>query len=332
MIKKLFFVALLLLTPGLAYGLASITLPGQVVPGSSVPAPAAAAGFMTPVLNIDFTSVAGNWPAHNIVQCGASPSVSGQPSTWVFQSFNIPCPQIVNDGGTNALLVQAAAGTPGKAGISWPGLSDVGSPPNTWMPNAFYGRFTFHVDTPTLVQGGTNNWGDVEWWSTAGSCCLTTNLDENMGEATNNSVGQGSGTDTLGGGFWEWTPEGCNPSLRQCNIFGNTFGVNWNLTVYHTIEVLWTTDGSSKVAVCSWLDANGNYNGSAFQGCSSGSLVNSVNYVEHDRVINFDMGEFGGGARASTSNGWIQNYQIWSCPNFISTVCAGAVVDHWPFP
>jgi hypothetical protein len=57
-------------------------------PSSSVPPPAAAAGFTSPVINADFTTPGNFWSntADYITNCGAASSVPNQPSTWHFSN------------------------------------------------------------------------------------------------------------------------------------------------------------------------------------------------------------------------------------------------------
>jgi hypothetical protein len=346
MIKKLLLTAALL-PPGLAYGQVSAPLDPPVIP-----APAAAAGFTTPVMLNNFATVASNWPSQNIVQCGASASVSGQPSTWhfVLQGTNgaASCAHasLVTDsacGNCQALNFKyplsdnssPGSGPRQQEGISWPAFTNGSSTVNTWMPNAFYTKITFRFDANTMIQGGTGSWGDNSWWTTSGTCCaaISTSVDENMGETTDSSLGDGQGSGTLtnfGGGYWEWTNFGCEGSSNTCNLFGYT-NATLNMSVYHTLEFLWTNNGSNSSYVCSWVDANGSYSGPGFQGCSGGSLVNSSNYSEHDRVFNIFMGAFNNDMLYN-ANVYIQDYEVWSCPSFATGTCAGTLVTHWPFP
>jgi hypothetical protein len=84
MIKRLFVTAFLLM-PSLAYGAStSAPLSVEVLPAPVVPALARAVGSTTQVLNADFTSEAYSNLSTFVVNCGASNSVSGDPSGWHF--------------------------------------------------------------------------------------------------------------------------------------------------------------------------------------------------------------------------------------------------------
>jgi hypothetical protein len=281
---------------------------------------------------------ASTWLANNIVQCGATPSTSGNPSTWTFQSYfaansSLPCGRtsIVTDPACNCqvlqfqLLTSDTGGSGYKGALTWPWKGTQGSN-STWLPNAYYAKLTFRYDTQSLIQGGPGHWGDNSWFSTPGDGGHSTWLDENIGENTNNTLGDGQNTGTLtqfGGGYWEWyVPGGGN------NLFGG-YNPTLNMSIYHTIEVLWTNNGSSSAYVCEWLDANGNYTGPGYLGCNGGSLVNSVNYSEHDRIMAITLGAFGG-AITNTATAYIQDYEVWVCPSFISSTCSSTVIASWP--
>src|SRR5712671_1773582 len=309
MIKKLLFM-IALLAPGLAYGVdPSADLSVRIVPPGSppaVPAPAAAAGFTNPVVQADFTTGSGFWstPANYIVECGAAASTPQVPATWHFHvgltfGGGLPCARanIVSDGGLSALQVKVLRGDPGdgshgRGGLIFPALWGEQNGNSNWMPNAYYIRLTFRFDSQTLTQGGPGAYGDDEFWSTGGSYPgVTTWVDLNVGETQNDNVGN---LVRFAGGYWEWQSGGCQGPPFICNLFGTHDPPRFDMTQYHTIEMLWTSDGSSIAASCEWLDANGNYNGPGFLGCGSGSYVNGSNYSEHSRIYYLDMGKVGG--------------------------------------
>jgi hypothetical protein len=340
MIKKFFLMAALL-TPGLAYGDASNTLNGpQVNPaGSDPPAPATAAGFTTPVMKVDFTTVDSTWPANNIVECGASESVGGQPSGWHFHivapgNISLPCARatIVTDtaagpsGSHQALQFQYLTTDPpangSGANLSWPykGFNGNAGP---WMPDAYYAKIVFRWDAQTVYQNGNSDDG---WWSTSASTGLSTWADLNMGETTYGGA-TSAGHNSWGGGYWEWVTGGCSPgspSPPHCNLFAGVTSPVIDFTTYHTFEFLWTQDGSANAAECYWMDG-------VLQNCGSGSFVNSVNYSEHDRIINWAMGvTYNTSNLSNNATGYIQDYEVWSCPGFATGTCAGTVISHWP--
>src|SRR5215471_12907651 len=123
--------------------------------GGGVPIPATAAGFTTPALKVDFTAVASTWPNSNIVECGASESVGGSPSSWHFHvtapgNVGLPCARtsIVTDtaagpsGSHQALRFQYLTSDPAPssggqgAQFSWPQKPFIGNS-GPWMPNGY---------------------------------------------------------------------------------------------------------------------------------------------------------------------------------------------------
>ena len=315
--KKLFFIAALL-APGLTYG-ADISAPlsGQVVSAgstSAVPAPAAAAGFTTQVLNADFTSAAWANPANYVVSCGATQSVSNQPSTWHFYSglafgSALPCSRtsIMTDPvfGNQTLRFQYLVSdyqTTYDGWLSFP--SNFGK--TGLLPNELYTRIVWRSDAGTINQQGGSNVGHLAYWSTTMSYRTPKYWnDENFKESFANLQWKNS--------LWEW-PE----QLVVSNSLQTV-----DMTQYHTMESLVTSDENTNVYECTWLDGT-------FIDCIHQSFIHSQTYSEHNRAVILALGVYGQ-PPVSNMTAYIKSIEIYSCPNFATSTCPGTMVTTWPF-
>jgi hypothetical protein len=301
--------------------------------GSSggVPAPAQAAGFTTPVLQADFTVPGNFWSntANYITNCGAADSVSGQPSTWHFTNsqwapaFNtLPCSRtsIMTDptyGGQvlNQLLKPTDTYTDSNGQTQCGGALEFPahtSQHGTFLPISYYIQFVFRGDAGTVQYTGST-WGHPSWWSHTVDWQSPSYVDNNDWELMINGPSR-----WFCGDYQEW-PEGYQTNSGGCTAPGTP-----DITQYHTLEVLYTSDGSTKAAQCEWLDG-------ALQWCNAGSFAHSTTYAEKDKTWDSSLTTYGG-LTLVDENLYFKSIMIFSCANVGTSTCFGTVIDHWPFP
>lgn len=329
MIKNLFF-AVTLLMPALAYGASgSANLTILVVPasGAGVPGPAAAAGFTTQALNADFTSPAYSNKATFINECGATATLRFYWSRFL-STTGLSCNDIavVSDGGSLPQVFTISyppsewmtGGDTGAANLNYPGYAyQPGIPCAVWpagcFPIEFYIESVFRTSEASWHQPGTighmyldtigrnikpdhtypaNNWFEWIAWET------TQPPDPNFGAGMADAFNFGPVT------FW-----------------------NMDATQYHKVGVLVTSDESTNIWKCTWVD-------DAFQVCQGfpqpGAQV--TNYTQHDNDISIGFGTFNNVAPTVPIQLWFQYIKIWTCSGYQTGGCAGPMVDHWPYP
>jgi hypothetical protein len=334
MIKQLFFTAVLL-APSIAYaGNPSADLSVQIVPppppNPVVPPQAAAAGFTTPVVQADFTVPGNFWSntANYITNCGAPNSVSGQPSTWHFTyvqwsvGTKLPCSRtaITTDPtfGGQVLNEQMQIGDFGTQGVALE-FPAVVNQLGTWLPNGYYIKIVARCDAG-CVQNSGGVQGHVAFWSHTVNYSDASTVDNDDWETFLNLP-----RFYYCGQINEWPgPKGDYsvpyfPNGTICSAQGTP-----DFTQYHTIEALYTSDGSTKTEQCVWLDGT-------LLKCSGGSFVHSTSYAEKDRAWDSAIATYGGNPNFD-ENLYIKSIAIFSCANAGKSTCPGTVVDHWPFP
>jgi hypothetical protein len=255
MIKKLFFMAALL-APGLACDAnPSADLSVQIVPAGSppgVPAPALAAGFTTQALNADFTSAAYSNTATYIDNCGATAAKQWYLVSFSAQPSGIPCSEtvITTDGGMNALLIT----TPGNQSqeFQYPGYflkSD-----GLGFPNEAYIEINFRTTAATMAQDGSAPyWSSIIdlWFLGRGVTSSGTYPPNTWNEIDFLEViGPAGQANNWGAGMIEWG--GGSACGGDCYT-GLTRGTT-DLTQYHTLGMLLTSDESSAVWRCLFMD------------------------------------------------------------------------------
>jgi hypothetical protein len=325
--------ALLVLVPVAYAGNPSADLSVQVVPPApAVPAPAAAAGFSTLALNADFTSSAYSNPATFVSECGATATQRWH-WTYPYNSGPLNCNDIsvVSDG-------------------SLPQVLHVKFPPNEWSTASNHQQGIFQF--PSI--GYTNNPPCV----IVAPCYPIETYVEIMYRTSSSSWAQSNGVAgyidvyPLGRGF---RADGSFPpndafeadmaevynGMRSTANFGGGFGgiVNgqqhygpvtyWNmdLTQYHKLGFLVTSDGATSAIKCTYLD---NVLVAANNGSSA--CVNDRSYTfsqvasQHDNVIAFFLGTFAGTSTqpAVPVEAWVQYIHIWECSGWATGACPGA--------
>jgi hypothetical protein len=119
----------------------------------------------------------------------------------------------------------------------------------------------------------------------------------------------------------EWTP-GVNTGALKCTPP--------DMTSYHTIEALYTSNETNSYAQCVAVDG-------ASAGCSSESFSFSSNYTEKDRTHFMSMSlvpqKVNGGIQSYPFNMWITHFEMWSCANVgvaSAATCPGTIVTTLP--
>ena len=304
--------------------------------GPSVPAQAAAAGFTAQILKADFTQTTGPWSnaANFMTNCGAANSVPGQPSTWHF-TYNIwptgpslPCDHasiaVDPDFGNRALLLRMtpadyATNNNSNQGddLMFPDYVGHNTGQNTWVPMEQYVKIVWREPASSYNMGGTC--GPISCYGSGVSAPWSAPLSfssENL----------------------DWSEIGGYTSLSTLYFFqtiGNYSGgevdspPGQDVTKYKTIEGLSTSDGSTVLAMCLWVDGN-------WAGCIRGF---SKSYTVRDYItlvaLNINRGPNDPQSMPNELDVYIKSLEWWSCPNYLTANCVGAgfpVVDHWPFP
>jgi hypothetical protein len=348
MIKQLLLTAALL-APGLASGQVSAPLPvdptvvpappGQGLegdPAQDPPAPAAAAGFTNHIIAADFTSPAYSNTASFIVNCGASASVSGQPSTWHYY-----------------LNLGSSSATPGSG---YPGslcgnITMVSDPPYSQVMRLTYPVSQFSSSNNQITMTFPGEYAG----SYAGGQWLPTELYEKIvlrapASSWAQSTPDGSqrtvppGGDTGGQWLFEITSEPYNGKAHATiNSWPGNYqavdpaGVvyNWpggDYTGYQTIEALYTSDESTNLWECVWLNANPTYT-TGFQGCmptyTTGFSV--PNLTKAKNMIEFLVALSNNGTDGDTQ-AFIKSWDVYVCPGSPASTCPGTMITTWPPP
>jgi len=217
----------------------------------TAPAPAVTAGFTTLAANYDFTKpMAADW-----LDCYPNDGKSHQFWAGYWYRTDIPpCNQSIN------LVNDKVAGSqvldmtwkPSFYGMDQ-GYTEIqtashdGSLATDFPPNVYF-ETTYRVETTPNIN--LLNWADVGgsfWgiytWPTVGIAKqlpgLETDITEDHGDFPSY---------VTGGGYFNWAAGGC----PNCGGFGGVSG--FDPRQYHTAGLLVTSDGSTSMAVCGYLD------------------------------------------------------------------------------
>ena len=325
----------------------------RVGPSSTVPAPAAAAGFTNHIVAVDFSSPAYSNPANWLVNCGASTSVSGNASTWhwyIDLNFTGGAPSnmcnnaaMVADPPYAQVLKFTFPISQGQSGgqtenLEFPAPYTGGSYAHQyWLPTEFYVKVVLRVPQSTWIQPDSS----VAYLAVAQA-----------------SVPAGGGVDPN-----QWIDTLVQES--ESNVYGAaSHGVindypgnyyvtdnqyNWpggNYTSYQTIEAVITSDESTAEWECIWLNANSNYT-TGFVGCNQLCISNAVtpsggctpNFTFNiDITKAHDFSFFNGQGMLHELQGndmpvYYKSFDVWTCPGVPGgNTCPGTMITHWPFP
>jgi hypothetical protein len=224
----------------------------------------------------------------------------------------VPCSDstITTDGGSQVLLVQQdKVGTP--LSFLYPGHW---VQPGVFFPNETYIEMTFRTTSQSLVQNGSGPFGSIDWFweSLRGETPPPPSWVEiDFLEIVNTP----HSSPNWGGGLLDWQP---NPNYGPV-----TYGTT-DLTQYHTLGVLVTSDESSNIYKCTFMDGS-------FIGCINQAQGEPRNYVQHNNAVTVWLG-WPGTNYTSPVQVYIKSIKIWECANYQTTGCPGTMVTHWPFP
>ena len=352
MIKKLFYIAALLL-PGLAYGGSpSADLSVQVVPSGagiacdvgpnyagSVPAPAQAAGFTHCALNADFTSAAFSNPNTWLAECGAGPTSNSTYFRLIFADqvhgavTPAPCNRalMINDNGvtvldpqvrpsdfTNNSYTYLAVDWPssewGAVGLSGPGLP-AGGPNGTGLPDTQYVEIVFRTP-PSSWQGFTGDSSVMDFW-----------LDEcnGCGGIGNNGYTSTQPPEPEIDFFETHSAYFSNGQMRlvgfgTCPTDGSSCA-NADVYNYHTYGFLTTSDGVTNLSQCLYID-------NVLSNCSQRS---DYTRYTHGKVLAWWLSPascFGNGFGCLNVNfdTYIKSIRLWECDQYWGQNCFGPLI------
>jgi hypothetical protein len=339
MIKTLFFIMALLL-PGLSYARnPDARFWGQVVPADppsgikcdygpsysgSVPAPAAAAGFTTCALNGDFSKSFFSKISSWLNPCG------GARKKWEFYwEYSIGA----NDGdcsrvgmktdstiGKRVLHLQEQPNDPTAANqqtwaLDWPGRGWAVAHDILLPVYGYYAEITFRFTPASVGEGGAPA-GPLGWWMNqwVNGCCW---VENDFIEGYDGTKGPG--------GQVGW-------AYGSAHYFARWIHFAFDITKYHTLSALVTSDGSTAVAKCMWLDG-------AAQGCTTVPVADS-SYCASDATCVHDVFPQHGGfitvwvGQGSHNRGprnvdmFVQSERVWTCAGYrsASNYCFGSLM------
>jgi hypothetical protein len=295
MIKKLFFMAALLV-PGLANGAdPSATLPVQIVPSQAIPAGAQRAGFTTLAFSSDFTqpfyATQSNW-----LDCAGASSPQWY-RAWIGfgTSLNAPCSATTQQ-------FDSVAGGP-VLQIHWQDSYYTGlqvertviqtvnnsGTGNRIPPNAYFeviARYDVPATNTTMdlwsyTVDSSIEWDGIEAW-------FPPNFGGDAAATYHNNAGA---TNTM------W------------NGFPPTFGSGFDYTQYHTYAWRVTSDGSTAGFWCMYID-------NVQQGCQNwGATAGQLAGVDQTMQLLGGMSCRGTPVPCSPSgvNVWVKSVRVFSC-------------------
>jgi hypothetical protein len=313
MIKKLFFTTALVV-PSLAYaGNPSADLAVQIVPAVAPPAPAAAAGFMTLARNWDFSqpkyAVQSNW-----LDCNGTRSDvewhGGAPG----QALTEPCDihQGLDDEGNTVMVFNYPSSYSFKGpcnACNFVTMQSANFSPaqQTAFPNGSYIEITVK-ESKSLYNNGQNNSSGPDGLYTA-----TTDMTDSAMLLRPQWLEQDPGELWLGAGGFANGNLMMYPAQDPGQIWfsynsQNNLPSGWSVTTYHTYGVLQTSDGSTEVYACLYVDNN------LQQSCRP-MHVNTHNplvFKYPQRLIVWA----GGDGVAVDKKMYVKSIRVWSCPTW----------------
>ena len=304
MIKALFFTAALL-APGLACGAnPSADLSVQIVPAGStpaVPAAAQAAGFTTLAYDADFSqpfyATQSNW-----LDCGARGGSQNWHSGMPGISSKLPCD--VNQG------TDPVTGEKTLIFTYQPSYDHLGSGLENQVSMQTLGSLTFpnmYLEVISradgLASGGSFGSGIVEglWtWQT------TTGLELDIWEGSTCCAGSFPGGGVSNGNAGNWSPK--SGGIVWSNYGNNHLPAGYDMTQYHKYAELLTSDGASKVYVCTYVD-------DILQEPCTDMNVSGAQFAYRNWLI-MSMGNGDDAATGHLYHMYNKSVRVWSCPSW----------------
>jgi len=305
------------------------SVPITVPNSGAVPAPAVAAGFTQQVINADFSQPAYSNIATWVDGCGGPTTGDRWVYRWWYTGTAGPCDHIIMEpdptiGGKQVMhirfLVSDGSSPASNLSLSFPDAFNVNN--NNHFPMGLYVEITFRIAAASLVSQP----GVFAIWSPymIGGPGYVFLWEADDIEVQPNSASGGTWIYGDGGIEWDYT----QPAGMQAigGIGAPLSTLRDDETVYHTYGMLWTTDTTSQIWKCQYLDG-GVTTGTA-TACGGNNPAHPVILTHHDQnlVLNWG-GAPTGGAVTSNVDIYIQSVTAWVCPGGFgtSTQCTGLV-------
>ncbi len=323
----------------------------------STPAMAAAAGFTTQVLDADFTSPAYSNPATFVDNCGTG--LTGPHFVWAhfLSATRMNCASDVTvipdpDDPTGSPQVLSVSCPPSEGcarqatggNIQWPHvLWQLSEPCNTFtagcMPIEYYFELVFRIPTAGWDQSSgaahvnhywTGRNSDPSGGIPYPNVYMETDPFETVGPPSTNCAAQGiplAPCYTQGGVENSNDPQVVTTPQGE---FGQ--GTTTDFQNYHTLAALVTSDGSSVIWECVFVDG-ALTNPSGTTQCISMTSQPSFSpggYLQHDNGFTTEFDLFGTGNPVVPIQVLYKSLKIWECPNYQTATCSGTLITHWP--
>lgn len=312
---------------------------------ASTPANASLAGYTTCLFDME-PNAGGFWAttSNYITNCGASSSSVNTPSSWHFtvaQGFDgnpiLSCPanvSVVTDtvGGTAQVLNLFRVSGTGGVSINWPNNY---SNTQGYLSLGHYEKIVFRTDCATWYENGGSctytgsQQGEVAAWSSMANTLPF--VDEDMWETIYGIAGlSGPGWCSYDGYHTGQANDGGIGTSGKSLCYGaGAMSPTVDMTQYHTLEFLWTNNGSgaSSIVLCNWIDGT-------FTACLNDSPpTGGANiFTDRSRTMYINANRLGGGNSPTNYNLWIKSWQVWACPSVASAVCSGSTLVNGPPP
>jgi hypothetical protein len=300
---------------------ASGTLTYNITSGPTPPPPAAAAGFTAAAVNADFSQAQYTNLANWLYQCGG-PALPGW--SWTVQynpNTGAPCANIdlENDPSIGKQVLHLNQPVPNGpiSVLAYPYPIIFSN--NNAFPVTMYFQFTFRFASAGLTQG--NSYPNIAGAEFTVGPNHSHWIEPDIFELQPNT-NTGSGW-IYGDGSTEYA---CGGGSGFCNAITDPPSVNAraDVTVYHTLGILFTSDGISQYWKCNYLDGSG-------YGCNQLPLsFASIDFAVHDETLGLGIGYGNGVQLTAPVDLYIQNIQVWVCPGSFETSnqCFGTVINH----
>ena len=337
---------------------------------ASIPAPAVAAGFTTCALNADFTTNTTDANGINyantstwIAECGAPARTYNFHVAWFLNNTTLggtsSCARatILADplGGGFNVLDEAYLLVPDQQtyladigfndyrysdiGLSWPGLSQT----SVGLPYEMYVETVFYIPVSTLNSRNPGYPPPATPFVAAPNSTVTTSTPP-LGSQAHFAVDQFEIVPNFtnsGATSWQWGSLLLvyGPSNYSSSAGGNL--TNYNFTSgYHTFGQLITSDESSTVSTCTFIDGTDLHNCGVFNvttasgaiTCSGGGFA--CYFGQNSVIFRSYLGEATCGTLPLSSTACFNNdlhvyfksIRIFTCANYKTTQCPGTVI------
>jgi hypothetical protein len=282
----------------------------------SVPGPAQRAGFTHCVQNADFTK-----PQYSNTSSWVDCTGTATPPHW-FLSWQYGGPigracnkrlTMVSDGGSRAAhltFLASDAGSASQVELSWPDhWNHVTS--STGLPNQYYAEATFRLSPSSMQGAGPGGGVMMAWWDmiTSGQSDW---VEVDFIEINMNSF---NGTGWLNGtGMADWARNCPSGGGGYCAGASPNLETHVDYTQYHKHAVLITSDGSTRIQKCLYLD-------DVLQGCQSVVPHNVAEYSQHVNNIAWWLG-YGNNTRDLDL--YLRNQRVFTCSSYKVGNCFGS--------